>query len=104
MWHLGRGGRAQGTRPRNGSQTSRPGIPGLSSVSQEGQEKMLHGPLEADRSPSWEGVGRGRAASDLTLILTFESFTRRASACPTEGASKSSRQGFRRGARNREAH
>lgn len=67
-------GRAQGTTPRKRSQTLRPGIPGLSSVSQEGQKKMLHGLHQADRYPSWEGVGRARVASDPTLMLTLESF------------------------------
>ena len=35
---------------------------------------MLRGPLKADRSPCWEQTGWERVASDLTLILTFESF------------------------------
>lgn len=72
----GEGGRAQDTTPRKGSQTSRSGILALSSISQEGQEKMLQGPHKADPAPFWVEMGRRRIASDPIAMLTFESFWR----------------------------
>lgn len=58
----GEGCRAQGPVSGKRSQTSRPGIPGLSSVSQEGREKMLHEPLQRQAGPLMSGGGARKSS------------------------------------------